>query len=133
MQVPQQQIAFLDDVSLTRVAIPFEALTEVALPPFPGPTIRGILGHALLEQWCKSRPLCSEMCGQPSKCLFYERFAQDRQSAGGGRELEFATTGGYSFRPVQAVSPARAFNRAVLADPGVSKPKLLFVSRAVWA
>jgi hypothetical protein len=72
------QLEFLERIVLTPVEIQFEALTEVLLPPFPGPTLRGILGQALLESWCKARPLCTGACAHPADCPFYDRFARER-------------------------------------------------------
>lgn len=77
-------LAYLNDIVITPVSIQFEALTEVLLPPFPGPAIRGIIGNALLESWCQARPLCADMCLHPDSCRFYDRFARDREGAGVG-------------------------------------------------
>jgi hypothetical protein len=77
-------LEFLERVVLTPVVIQFEALTEVQLLPFPGPTLRGVIGRALLESWCEARPLCRADCAEPARCRFYERFARERANPGAG-------------------------------------------------
>lgn len=83
-QSVEAPLAFLNDITVTPVNIQCEALTPVRMPPFPGPSLRGVIGNALLEAWCESRPFCTGACAHPDTCLFYERFARERDAPGAG-------------------------------------------------
>jgi hypothetical protein len=74
------QVDFLRDIYYTQARLEFEALEEVALPPFAGSALRGVLGHALRDNLCDARPLCNTGCMQPETCHYYALFERNRES-----------------------------------------------------
>lgn len=78
-----EDLQFLAHLDYSRVLMEFEALEDVRLQPFPGPSLRGALGHHLKRALCPSTPTCSNACALPHTCPYTRLFSQDAPGASG--------------------------------------------------
>lgn len=76
-------VDFLRDIYYVQVRLEFEVEQEVALPPFAGSALRGVLGHALREHLCALRSGCAQQCAQPDTCEYFRLFERSRDSSDG--------------------------------------------------
>jgi hypothetical protein len=103
------QADFLTRLSWVKVLLQFEAVGQVELPPFCGPSFRGALGHTFRPALCERRPPCQAECLAPNTCRFYALFEQSRAKGGTGVNIP---------KPMVLAAPVPAeFESIVLGGP----------------